>query len=437
MNPVAMRLLFVGMMAAAASLVAAQESRQIEDATEGSSITMSLEGGRWFDGQRFAADHWYVVDGALTRDVPATIHARIDLGGRHVLPPFAEAHNHDFQNAFFGAQSSVRYLEEGVFYSAQMCANPEGIAGFASFLNRPNTVDVVFARACISSSDGHPLGIALASTRAAGGTPEPGDFRDKTFLAVDTLQDLEDRWPRVRKAQTTLLKVILMNSEHHAENRGNPELFGYNGMDPALLPEVMLRARRDGMRVAVHVDSAHDFAVAAGAGADFIAHLPGYRFAAGMSADDYRLSDDAIAAAVVADTTVILTAVAARHFIERRPELADQVRAIQTSNINRLREAGVSLATGSDLVGSGSVLDEIEYLDALGVIPRPELLYVATTRTPQLLFPGRKIGSFHEGAEASLIVLEGNPIQDLGSIRKVFLRLKQGNLLAPDATRRN
>jgi hypothetical protein len=397
---------------------------------EGGAPVIQFSDGRWFNGEGFERSTWYSVEGRLTQRRPARIDVRVDLAGRYVLPPFAEAHNHDMQNAFLGAMSARRYLGAGVFYTAQMCAQPEQVASFRGFVGQPNTVDVLFTAACVSASDGHPLGIALRMDRQAGYETTAADYHDRGYLVVDTLADLDAKWPRIAEAPSRLVKLILVNSEDYAANRQRPELYGFNGLDPTLVPVIVERAHAAGMRVAAHVDTAYDFRVAVEAGADIIAHLPGYRFTSDKSAADYRIDDDAIAEAARRWTTVITTAVAARHFMRRQPELADAVRETQIDNLRRLIAAGVPLATGSDLVGDGSVLDELEYLDGLGVMPRAALLRLATEATPRLLFPERSIGAFAEGAEASLIALDANPLVDLAAIRRVSLRVKQGNLLA-------
>ena len=124
--------------------------------------TLSLEGGRWFDGQRFVRDSWYSVDGKLTRKRPPKIDVRINLQGRYVIPPLADAHNHNLQNAWSAATFADDYLRRGIFYSAQLAANTEEIAGYRGLLGGPGRVDVLWAEATLSSSDGHPLGLALA-----------------------------------------------------------------------------------------------------------------------------------------------------------------------------------------------------------------------------------------------------------------------------------
>lgn len=390
---------------------------------------LHLKGGRWFDGRSFRPMEWYAVDGRLTQARPARIDATIDLSGRHVLPPLAEAHNHDLQNAFYAHVKARDYLARGIFYTGQLAGSPSDIAGFRGFLSAPGTVDAAYSEALISSSDGHPLGMALASYQEAGLPKKAEELRDTIYWSVDTPADLDARWERIAASKPALIKVILIDSANYAANRSKPELFGKNGIDPALLPEIVTRGHAIGARVVAHADTAADFANAVRGGADIIAHLPGYRIAKGKTPADYRLSDVSIAEAARRGVTVITTTAASRYAIQRQPETEAAIMANYADNVRRLRNAGVKLALGSDMF-EGSVLDEIETVDRLNVLPRPELLRIATADTARLLFPNRVIGAFAEGAEASLIAVDGDPLKDLGSLRRVRLAIKQGELLA-------
>ncbi len=391
--------------------------------------TLHLHGGRWFDGERFRPMEWYAVDGRLTRTRPRRVDATVNLSGRWIIPPLGEAHNHDLQNSWNAARASAAYLSRGIFYSGQMCASPEDLAPFRGFLNRPSSVDVLYAEACMTSSDGHPLGIALAGAKAAGTPMKPEQIRDRSFWAVDTLADLDARWPRIAQAKPALIKIILIDSPNHAANRQKTELFGFNGIDPALAPEIVRRAHALGARVAAHVDTAADFAVAVSAGVDLVAHLPGYRIARGKTAADYRIPDAAIAEAARRRVAVITTTAASRYASKSRPEHASAIRQGYADNIRRLRSAGVPLLIGSDTF-DGSVLDEVDNLDQLGVMPRSELLRAATATTPRALFPARDIGRFAEGAEASLVALPADPLRDLQALRRPSILIKQGQLLS-------
>ncbi len=388
-----------------------------------SSPSLWLQGGKWFDGEGFVDADWYVIDGRFTANRPTKVDGTIHLDGRYILPPLADAHNHDAQNIWSASRSVDKNLGSGVFYSGQMCANPSQVAGFKDLLNRPNMLDLVFTGACISSSDGHPLGLALRDQPDAS----PENLR-AGWAIVDTVEDIDRVWTGIAEREPDLIKLILVNSERFAESRRDPALFGYNGLDPELIAPLVERAHQDGMRVVVHTDSATDFEVSVAAGADIIGHLPGYRFAQAMTPDDYRISDASIAEAARRGTFVMTTAGVARYYLQARPENSEALRSVQIDNLRRLREAGVPLVIGSDQF-AGTAIDEILYLDGLHVIPRHELLRMAVTDTPLLLFPERKIGGFGEGMEASLVVYETNPLNDLDSLRNPALIIKQGNIL--------
>lgn len=387
------------------------------------SPVLQLEGGLWFDGETFVEAKWYVVNGRFTANQPERIDATIHLEGRYILPPLADAHNHDAQNFWSASRSIDKNLGAGVFYSGQMCANPAKVAEFKDLLSRPSTLDLLFTGACISSSDGHPLGLVMRDQPDAS----PEELRSG-WTVVDTLADIENVWPGIRESHPELIKLILVNSENFAENRLDPALFGFNGLDPDLIAPLVERAHRDGIRVVVHTDSAADFEVAIAAGANIVGHLPGYRFASTMKPDDYRISDDAILEAARRGTIVMTTAGVARYYLQVRPENAEALRSVQADNLRRLHEAGVTLAIGSDQF-AGTAVDEILYLDSLGVIPTERLIGMAVHDTPLVLFPRRKIGGFGEGKEASLVAYDNNPISDLGTLRSPALLLKQGNLL--------
>ena len=59
------------------------------------------------------------------------------------------------------------------------------------------------------------------------------------------------------------------------------------------------------------------------------------------------------------------------------------------------------------------------------------LLKAWTETTPQAIFPERMIGVLADGYEASLLVLEGNPLEDFQNVRRIRRRFKRGNEIAP------
>lgn len=424
-------LLIAALLAAATPAVAADEPPASANPFAGPPLaapTLHLKGGQWFDGKVFRPMQWYAVDGKLTARRPAHVDATVDLAGRHVIPPLAEAHNHDLQNGFYAGKMARNYMARGIFYSVQLAGLPADIATYREFFDQPGSVDVGWSEALLSASDGHPLKMILDGSAQAGEKITPESARDRFYWSIDSLADLDSKWAKIAAAKPKMIKVILIDSANYTANRRNPELFGRNGIDPALVPEFARRAHAIGARLMAHADTAADFEVAVKAGADAVAHLPGYRIAKFNKPADYRISDAVIADAATRATFVITTTAASKFAIQRYPETEAAITTNYQDNIRRLRAAGVKLAFGSDTFG-GSVLDEIAMVDKLRVMPRAELLRVATSDTPQLMFPRRRVGVFAEGAEASLLALDGDPIADLEALKRIKVAVKQGELL--------
>ena len=74
---------------------------------------------------------------------------------------------------------------------------------------------------------------------------------------------------------------------------------------------------------------------------------------------------------------------------------------------------------------------EARQLLHLELLAPHELLHTWCVDTPRSIFPGRKIGRFEDGYEASFLVLAGDPLEDFGQTANIVLRVKQGHLLFP------
>jgi imidazolonepropionase-like amidohydrolase len=430
---------------AAALLALVQAPAAIEQAP-----ALALENGRWFDGSEFRERTLYAVDGRFTDvrpELPDRIWRTLDLAGGFVVPPFAEAHNH---NVHDGADAALRrYLELGVFY----VANPNSLArtttSIRAQVNRPDALDVTFAGGGLTASGGHPLDVARPMI--ARGIWSEADADGGFFFELDSAAELAERWPAIRAQPRDYLKTYLLYSEEHAQRRDEEAAVGWRGLDPALLPEIVRRGHAEGWRVAAHVETAADFRNALAAGVDEIAHLPGFRplLAAVVPAlgfepvrtyapETYALSDADARLAAEHGTVVVTTLAAALHALEAVPAdhpgraEADAMLAVLVDNLARLHAHGVRLALGSDEydIAERSIVDEFLALARLGVLAPAELLRAWCETTAQAIFPERRIGRLEPGYEASFLVLDGDPLAEPERVRAVRLRVKQGRVLA-------
>jgi hypothetical protein len=121
--------------------------------------------------------------------------------------------------------------------------------------------------------------------------------------------------------------------------------------------------------------------------------------------------------------TVVVTTM--NIFMRAPASLLPLIRAVQSASLRMLTESGVTLAIGSDNVSDSSLL-EAEHLYSLGVVDRLALLKLWAEDTPRAIFPQRRIGFLREGYEASFLALEGNPLDDWRTVRRIKLRFKQG-----------
>ena len=384
-------------------------------------LSFELKNAQWFDGQGFKRGTLYVENGKFTSAKPVRVNRRMDLKKQFLIPPLAEAHNYNLQNDWGVTHYAQRYLNDGVFYAAMLCGDPDAVDAVRDRLNQPDSPDVLFVTACLTSSDGQPLGALLASSPGKKIT----DFADKAVLLMDKPDDVERKWPLIAPRRTDAVKLVLSYSER-PELRGKPEWMGRLGMNAETAAAVVDRAHKTGLRVIAHVDTAADFDTAVRAGADWIAHLPGTVNPTHENSDRYLISADT-AQLAARQKTAVITATASSALFKLAPEAMSALRSVQARNLQTLKAAGVTLLLGSD-VFTNTALIELRELLVTQVFSPAGLLKIASIDTPRALFSRRKIGCFEPGCEASFLLLATDPLLDLNAMMPL-LRVKQGRLL--------
>src|SRR5688500_13044030 len=392
-----------------------------------------LRNGQWLGAEGFRSGTRWVVDERLTTRRPRQADSVIDLAGRWVVPPFGEAHNHtaDYSTPARSDSLIARYLRDGVFYVRSPAILPRGRDSLRGRVNVPRGVDAVFANGLLTATGGHPTG--LYQRNLARGAMTADDGEGAFLWTIDSLPDLERKWPRILAGRPDFIKVVLVHSEEYARRRDDTAYFNWRGMDPTLVPEVVRRAHAAGLRVSTHAETARDFHHAVVSGVDEINHIPGFRGDERVQFTDVKrfevTTDDAKLAAArgvwVVTTLGGITAFASGGPDSRRRR---QGEALVTRNLRVLRDAGVRLAIGSDAYRDDSV-QEVTYLASLGVFTPLELLRLWSEATPRSIFPRRRVGCLDDGCEASLLVLAADPTADVANTRRIALRMKDGRLL--------
>ncbi|MDN7128039.1 amidohydrolase family protein [Pseudidiomarina sp. 1APR75-33.1] len=391
--------------------------------------------GYWWNGSEFVQDTRFVEAGKfVAAHRVKQVSNSYDLDGAYMLPPLADAHNHNLQTPWLVDNFHSSYIDRGILYGAMLCGSHLNAGEAREGLRRARLASIKVAGACISSSDGHPLAMALAS-RGGRSETAPASLYDHSYIVVDAVGDIERKWPLIAAGAEDLVKIILVHHEDQTR-RGAPEYFGLNGLIVKVVMALVPYLQERGLRVVAHTESAADFSLAVAAGVDWVGHLPGYHWAEGKIAEDYRIAEATARLAAAKGIKVVATAGVVELFKNVSAAEKKRVQNLQKENLELLRTAGVELLSGSDQF-QGSVIDELIYLREHMHLDAVALLNTATRVTPKALFPERQVGELGPGFEASFNAYPGNPLADFAVLRKPIAVVQQGEVLRPLAKQRD
>jgi imidazolonepropionase-like amidohydrolase len=231
----------------------------------------------------------------------------------------------------------------------------------------------------------------------------------------------------------------------------------FERLDTTLLKAIGEEARAQQLPMVVHVSTVRDVADALDAGAAGIEHGPreplpddllqrlkqsgatydptlavweGQEQLAAGQQDllDRSLVQQAVAPALVSSTRAFVAGRTAAN--EGRATGMRQFRTVQAENLKRAYDAGVTLVAGSDagnpLVFHGPAIHrELQLWVAAGV-PPAAALQAATAQAARLLKAETRIGRVAKGLEANLLLVDGNPLQDISTTERISLVVFKG-----------
>src|SRR5215472_13235943 len=235
----------------------------------------------------------------------------------------------------------------------------------------------------------------------------------------------------------------------------------FNRMDPVILNAIAVEARANNLPITVHTDESRDVADALTAGVNGIEHgsaretIPEVLFQR-MAKDgvfyDPTLSvyeafgdlergkDDLLKRSLVQQvisrdlmqgTEKMLAAQAAANK-DKTPQRASSLATAQ-GNLLQAYKNRVLLVTGSDagnllVVHGPTVQHELELWVKAGVPPEVAL-QAATYNAARFLGADQRIGSVRKGNDADLLIVEGNPLQDISALERISKVVFKGEVV--------
>ena len=103
----------------------------------------------------------------------------------------------------------------------------------------------------------------------------------------------------------------------------------------------------------------------------------------------------------------------------------------QRKMLKKLFDNGVQLVPGSDNIAAFTIHRELEVYVEAG-IPEAAVLRMATLDSAGVVGVDDRTGSIAVGKDADLILLDGNPLNDISAVRRAMLVVKGNNAYRPD-----
>lgn len=408
--------------------------------------SIEIKNANWFDGSTFRKGILYVEDGFFKATKPVHIQNSIDVTGKYIIPPLAEAHTHNLLSSYDIDQMINMYLDQGIFYIQVLGGSHKGRQAVAHKV-KESILEVTYSNGGITSTLGHPFRIAEP---LAMGIHNPKEQKQKlneirksriaendAYWFYDSINDVALKWEELLATKPDFIKIMLLDVAHYKTLRKDSLSMGKKGISQEVAKYIIQKSKNESLRVFAHIESVKDFEIAAELGVDVIAHLPDYAWSGNMNSDtDTTLSKEVLKLAQERNIAVIATTSLSKRYLT---EYVNGTAQIESKKLKRLIESqkklldymlshDIIVALGSDQYQK-SLWTEIEHINKNNILDPSVLLNIITKVNSQLIFPNRKVGEIKDGYEASFLVLDKNPMIDINSILQIDSSYKNGVLI--------
>lgn len=387
------------------------------------------------DGLAVLVDGEKIVDIVAESAVPAEYATR-DLGGRYLMPGLINLHVHIPGNGKpskkpMDAKKSVKMMtscglaRKLVEIIYKKYANTALLSGVTT-IRTVGGLENYDSKLRDKIKQGKVQGPRILASNMAVSVPG-GHMAGSLAYEATTPEEAAAFVRQIAEDKPDLIKLMITGGVLDAEQKGEP---GVLRMQPALVKAACDEAHRLGLQVAAHVESPEGVRVALENGVDTIEH--------GAKPDEeiLRLFKQRGAALVATLSPALPFALFDRE-VSNCTEIAQFNGKIVFDGIIDCAKAcveqgipvGLGTDTGCPYVTHYGMWRELVYFSKFCGVSNAFALYTATCRNAEIAGLGDQLGTVEPGKLADLIVTEGNPLEDLKTLRNVSMVVTGGKII--------
>ena len=381
-----------------------------------------------------------VQDGIITDIVPGTADLQnyniIDLQGNYILPGLINMHVHLAGN---GKPQKKQRDNEKLVHTIMGSSLTRKIAykmvsGFAKdeLLSGVTTIRTVGGLGDFDTrlrdeiEAGTKTGPRILAANQGISVPG-GHMAGSVAIAAETVDDALSQLAKSEEEKVDLIKLMITGGVMDAKEKGVP---GELKMSPEMVRAVCQKAHEDGYLVAAHVESPEGVRVALENGVDSIEH-------------GAKLSDAMIKLFKERGAFLCTTISPALPYalFDRSVTNATEVEQYNGNVVfegiiacaKAALEHDIPVVLGNDVgcpwITQYDFWRELYYFHKYVGVSNAFAIYTATRRSAELAGIGHITGSIEKGKSADILVISGNPLEDLRALRHPEMVITRGTIL--------
>lgn len=381
-----------------------------------------------------------VQDGIITDIVPGTADLQnyniIDLQGNYILPGLINMHVHLAGN---GKPQKKQRDNEKLVNTIMGSSLTRKIAykmvsGFAKdeLLSGVTTIRTVGGLGDFDTrlrdeiEAGTKTGPRILAANQGISVPG-GHMAGSVAIAAETADDALSQLAKSEEEKVDLIKLMITGGVMDAKEKGVP---GELKMSPEIVHAVCQKAHEDGYLVAAHVESPEGVRVALENGVDSIEH------GAKLSDDMIKLFKERGAFLCTTISPVLPYALFDRS-VTNATEVEQYNGNVVFEGIIACAKAAlehdIPVVLGNDVgcpwITQYDFWRELYYFHKYVGVSNAFAIYTATRRSAELAGIGHITGSIEKGKSADMLIISGNPLEDLRALRYPEMVITRGTIL--------